>query len=305
MILSVGEILVDMIGKPNNEGTTIYERKAGGAPFNVCAAINRLEGHADFLGSVGKDNMGSFLLDFMSKENIDTKYVSVLDDYNTTLAFVELDKEGERSFCFYRKNTSDIHLVDLDDELIKKYNIIHFGSLMLSSDEGRTYLLKNAKKVKENGVLLSFDINFRDDIFSSKEEAIKIYKEIIPLFDILKISSEEIEIFTEEYVDSLTNKLIFISLGKQGSICKYDGKKYHGNTVVVKSVDTTGAGDAFYGASLKMIDEVGSDNLDSENIINILKYANIVGALTTLGYGAIDPLPSKTQIKEFMDNYDF
>ena len=298
MILCVGEILVDMIGKTMN-GQTVYERKAGGAPFNVCAAINKSGGKSDFVGTVGDDNMGRFLLDFVSANGIDNSYIHIDSKHNTTLAFVELDDAGERSFCFYRKNTSDYHLQPLNEEMYKKYNIIHFGSLMLSSKEGIAYIKETARKAKENGVLLSFDINFRQDIFESIECAIEIYKDIIPLFDILKISSEEVEIFKEDYISSLTNKLIFISLGKQGSLCKYKGDKCFANTIVVEAVDTTGAGDAFFGATLRMLDGRDIDNLDKTTITDILKFANVTGALNTLGLGAIDNLPNEATIKEY------
>lgn len=302
MILSVGEILVDMIGKSSRDGGTLYERKAGGAPFNVCCAINKTGGKCDFFGTVGSDNMGKFLLDFAIKQGINNKYINVDNDHNTTLAFVELNEEGERSFCFYRKNTSDYHLLDLNEEIIKGYNIIHFGSLMLSSLEGINYLKNSVEKVKNTGVLLSFDINFRSDIFSSTEEAIEIYKEIIPLFDIIKISEEEIEIFGKEYINSLKNKIIFVSLGKDGSICKYKGESYYAETKKVKSIDTTGAGDAFFGAALRKLDEFDINNLNKNQITEMLSFANAAGAINTLGYGAIDNLPDENKIKEFLKN---
>lgn len=303
MILAVGEILVDMIGKPSAD-SLVYERKAGGAPFNVCAAINKLGGKCAFLGTVGNDNMGKFLIDFVNKQNIYKSYIKVDDKHNTTLAFVEIDKSGERSFCFYRKNTSDYRLDNLTLDMYKQYNIIHVGSLLLSEPNGVEYIKNIAKNAKENDVLLSFDINFREDIFSSKEAAINIYKEILPLFNIIKISSEEIDIFTKEYIDTLSNDLIFISLGSKGSVCKYKGTIYHAGVRKVKPIDTTGAGDAFYGAILYQLDNLDIKNLTVEQITDILKFANAAGAINTLGYGAIDHLADQNKIKEFLDYVD-
>ena len=65
MVLSVGEILADMIGEVKN-GITFYERKAGGAPFNVACSVAQFGCESGFVGSVGDDLIGKFLFDFAS-----------------------------------------------------------------------------------------------------------------------------------------------------------------------------------------------------------------------------------------------
>ena len=61
MILCIGEILVDLIGKHLDENV-VYERKAGGAPFNVCCAIKKLGGETGFIGACGDDIFGKYLV---------------------------------------------------------------------------------------------------------------------------------------------------------------------------------------------------------------------------------------------------
>ena len=109
MIICTGEILVDMVGRMNN-GILQYDRHAGGAPFNVCSAIAKFGGESIFNGAVGNDLMGSFLIDFSSRQNIRKVYLNIDLKHNTTLAFVDIDENGERNFCFYRKHTADYHL---------------------------------------------------------------------------------------------------------------------------------------------------------------------------------------------------
>ena len=101
MVLCVGEVLVDMIAYETPEGVS-YQRKAGGAPFNVACAINKFGGSASFVGAVGNDTIGSFLESFIKKQNLVSFHLEKNLNRNTTLAFVDLDSEGERSFCFYR-----------------------------------------------------------------------------------------------------------------------------------------------------------------------------------------------------------
>ena len=133
MILSVGEILVDMIGEATPSGF-IYQRKAGGAPFNVACTISKLKGNISFVGCVGDDLIGQFLTNVATEQKFENLILRVDPKRNTTLAFVELDENGERSFCFYRQNTADYMLPEIDADLLKKTNIIHVGSLMLSTE---------------------------------------------------------------------------------------------------------------------------------------------------------------------------
>ena len=119
MILSVGEILVDMIGEEKN-GSFSYERKAGGAPFNLACAVAKFGAKSGFVGCVGDDIIGAFLEKFVAEQGLECSFVQKCKDFNTTLAFVELDKNGERSFCFYRKNTADYRLPSIPDDIFAK-----------------------------------------------------------------------------------------------------------------------------------------------------------------------------------------
>ena len=103
MILCVGEILVDMIGT-NRDGSFFYERKAGGAPFNVACGVKQFGAQSAFVGCVGDDIIGNFLEKFARARDLDVLLLKRDETRNTTLAFVELDEQGERSFCFFRKS---------------------------------------------------------------------------------------------------------------------------------------------------------------------------------------------------------
>lgn len=308
MILCIGEILVDLIGKEEN-GRTSYDVFAGGAPFNVACGIKNLGGNVTFIGNVGDDIMGHYLIDFASKRNFDKLLISLDQNHNTTLAFVKNDQDGERSFCFYRKNTADYFINTDYLEEIKNADIVHLGTLMLSSQEGRNIADLVMKKVKAYNKLLSLDVNFRDDIFTSKEEAIKVYRHYASQADIIKYSLDELKLFTAKYdiYQSLNeiarpNQLIFLTLGKEGSLCYFNKDIVKSHSVKVTPIDTTGAGDAFYSAILTKIDSIGFENFlkDKEVIKEVLRFANVCGALTTTKKGAIDALPTLEEISSLI-----
>jgi fructokinase len=301
MILCIGEILADLIGEYNGDNIK-YERFVGGAPLNVACGIKNLEGAVGFIGSVGNDIIGNFLYEYCLTKGFEYLDVRLDPEHNTTLAFVENDPNGERSFCFFRQNTADYQIDYSRLNVISKANIVHVGSLMLREQIGRELAHKIMDIAKENGKLISFDINFRDDIYNSTEEAKDIYLEYIQRADILKFSEDEVELFTgSSDLSSLNDvvqpdQLVFVTLGSQGSYYQYKDLKNIVESIKVKPVDTTGAGDAFYACVLRYLDELQLSSLNDEIIVEILKKANRCGALACGKKGALSALPTLEEL---------
>lgn len=307
MVLCVGEILVDMfIDENNNE--SIYP---GGAPFNVASNMTLFGNDVSFYGAIGKDKYGQLLDEYAKTKNFKNLVLLKLDSYHTSKAIVTLTN-GERDFKFDRDLGADYRL---DLSTFKSFdfstiNIVHFGSLMLSHQEGRDLLKEMISYLKENtNCKISFDVNYRSDIFSSIEESKKYYLEIIPLVDILKITTDELEILTNKKdiitgLDEIMNKNTFASIsdGGNGSYYYYLKNLVRIPTYKVKPVDTTGAGDAFYSYLLSSFDKKDYSKLNQEELYEIFTNANIVGGLTTLKKGAIDSCPNLEQIEEFKRN---
>lgn len=301
MILCAGEILADMIGA-ERDGVFVYERKAGGAPFNVACAVKKFGVKSAFAGSVGDDIIGGFLKDFVKSVKLDGLCLESDAQRNTTLAFVQLDRHGERSFCFYRKNTADYRMPEISDGLFDSADIVHIGSLMLSEDEGAAYAARLAKRASSAGKTVSFDVNFRTDIFKDKESAVSRYKTMLEAADIVKFSEDEVEIFGQDYIDGrLKEKLVCITLGANGSEWRYLGRRNAVPSVKVKPVDTTGAGDAFYAGVLSRLDGLQKSEWTDGVLNHALKFGNVCGALNTLGRGAIDSLPDLGMIQKTLN----
>ena len=299
MILCIGELLADMSCERRGDGV-YYKRCVGGAPFNVACAIGKCGGSAGFFGNVGEDNIGAALKEYAQSRQFDYLFVGSDKAHNTTLAFVDIDEEGERSFTFYRKNTADYYLdKDLAAAAIARADIVHLGSLMLSEKVGLAFARFVREEVRRQGKRLSFDVNFRTDIFPDKQAAVSVYREFVDGADILKLSEDELPLFadegeTEAQMRALgaENKLVVVTLGKRGSAYYYNGRFSPVPSQKVKAVDTTGAGDAFWGALLTCIDERGLEDLDGS-----MRFANVCGALTTTRKGSAEAVPSLEEIR--------
>ena len=291
MILCIGEILADLIGKEEN-GRYSYDMFIGGAPFNVAVNAKRAGAKVGFIGRVGKDPIGKFLISTAKKANLDYTDIQTDGERNTTLAIVSLNN-GERDFAFFRHDAADFN-IDISKIDIKRYtdlNIVHLGSLMLSEEKGRVFAGNIVKTVKNEGKLLSFDVNFRMDLYDNTESAIKAYKPFIEAADILKFSDDEIKTYTkrEDLGASVKavkkdNTLLLISMGSRGSMYVYNDLSGVIPSKKVVPVDTTGAGDAFFGTALAYFD---GKEFTKENIEFALKKGNEAGAGTVLFKGAV------------------
>jgi len=293
MILSVGEILADMIGQKVN-GVTTFKAFCGGAPFNLAVNAKQSGAKVGFVGRVGNDVIGRFVLCEAQKAHLDRLDIQIDAECNTTIAFVTLT-DGERDFAFNRHDTADFNIDfdDIDFESYENLEIVHLGSLMLSEQKGRELAEKIANKASELGAKLSFDMNFRKDIYKNFEDAKRAYAPFVERADIIKFSDDELADYTgisdmDEAAKSVLkkDKLLLVTLGKSGSAYYYNGLKGIVPSISgVKCVDTTGAGDAFFGAFLANIE---GKELTEENVVNAMQQGNIKGAKTTEFYGAIE-----------------
>lgn len=304
MILSIGEILVDIFIEGDKK--TVFP---GGAPFNLASNIANFKGDVSFYGAVGNDEYGHFLFDF-AKKKIPSALIEMKDNRETTQAIVTLDN-GERSFKFKRDNGSD-YLLNIDSlkQLdLNNVSIVHIGSLMLSHQEGRDFFYQACSYIrKHTHCLISFDVNYRDDIFNNEKEAKEIFMNAIKEADIIKFTEEELELLSTQKdvlkgLKTLLNdkQIAVVTLGKDGSIFYSKDKFIKVASYPLKPVDTTGAGDAFYSYFLYRFDH-GFDIKDDYQIINVLKRANVTGGLATQKKGAIDIVPTLEEIEQFIKN---
>ena len=296
MVHVIGEILVDIIVDKEKE---VF---AGGAPFNVASNIKHYGGNVSFYGAVGKDEYGLFLKKYARKIKFNKLILSTRSSRDTTQAIVTLDN-GERHFRFNRDNGADytLSVKKLEDLNIQKGDIVHIGSLMLSETRGRKFFYKAVKFAKDRGARISFDVNYRDDIFDNESQARRIFKNAIKEADYLKFSDEELFILSkkkrlETCLKSLLNdnQTAFVSLGKKGSLVYQGGIKCQVPTFEVKPIDTTGAGDAFYSYILYSLD---NGELDYKKA---LISANAVGAIATQKKGATGVVPSLEELEAYL-----
>ncbi|KAG6476682.1 hypothetical protein ZIOFF_065928 [Zingiber officinale] len=314
VIVSFGEMLIDFV--PTVSGVSLAEapgfiKAPGGAPANVAIAVARLGGLAAFVGKLGDDEFGRMLAGILRSNGVDDAGVLFDTGARTALAFVTLRDDGEREFMFYRNPSADMLLTEgeLNLDVIKSAAVFHYGSISLITEPCRSAHLKAMEVARKAGALLSYDPNLRLPLWPSAEYAREQIMSIWDRADIVKVSDVELEFLTG--TDSVEDKvvltlwrpefkLLLVTLGEKG--CKYYTKNFKGslNGFAVKTVDTTGAGDAFVGALLRKIVNDQSVLQNEEKLKEALKFANACGAITTTKKGAIPALPNEAEVLKLL-----
>ncbi len=291
---------MDMIGNENIDSLQV-QGKLGGAPLNVASDLADLDIDTMFYGVIGKDIIGQFLKRQLSdrKSNFSV-LLNEKEDKQTTIAFFLKDK-GE--FQFLRKNGADYDF-DKDALLSLPYQeakIIHFGSLFLSDMKARETIFDYIKEYKKENKLISFDVNYRSDIFLNTDDIISYYNEMIFYSDIVKLTKDELKLLTG--IDDMNvalkafgdSKIILITDGENGSYCYLDCKLYHKASEKVNPVDTIGCGDSFMAGCLSYIHD---HSLSTEaNVLEMLTRGNECGKRTCLVSGALHGYSSLEDLK--------
>lgn len=312
-IVALGELLIDFT--PNgvsDAGNILFERNPGGAPANVLAALSKLGGKSEFIGKVGNDQFGNFLKHTLEKNGIGIKGLKFSNEVNTTLAFVHLNEYGDRSFSFYRKPGADMMLVeeDVDFCIIDDSRIFHFGSISMTDEPSKTATIKAIEYAKGKGKVISFDPNWRPPLWENNDHAKEAMMIGLKYADILKMSEIELEFLTgsqdlkkgAKSIADIGPKLIIITLGPKGCFYYSNTRTGHLNTYDTNIVDTTGAGDAFWGAFLYKLcnKDVDINMIDKNTLEEIIDFSNAAGALCATKKGAIPAMPSLEQVEACM-----
>ena len=307
-LYSIGEMVIDFI--PGSEPAS-YVRNAGGAPANVAFAVKKNGLDAGMCCSLGNDDFGRFLAATLEEYGVRNLHPELTDDAITTMAFVTLAPDGDRSFTFARKPGADMLLKeeDVKESDIDEAVIIHAGSCSLSASPEAEATIKAMRLGKEKGKIVSFDVNYRDIMWKGDQAACAAkVLENLQYVDILKISEEEVEMMGgEEHLFDLMAEngltLIVETLGGAGAKCFFGGKTFIVPGRKAVCVDATGAGDAFWGGFLSNLRIQGIESVSQmtdEVIQKAMEYGNVSGWICVQSKGAICSLPTREEIEKHL-----
>ena len=311
-VTALGELLIDLTQNGMSEqGNPILEANPGGAPCNVLACLSKMGHKTAFIGKVGKDGFGEQLTKGLVETGISTEGLQYDTQVHTTLAVVHTYADGDRDFSFYRNPGADMMLrpEEVNADIIRNSKIFHFGSLSMPDQPVRSAHLHALKVAEAAGILRSYDPNLRPPLWPNLEVAKENILELMAHCDILKISDNEIQWLSgkEDYDEGIAwlrsqfdIPLIFLTLGKAGSRAYCGDVKTQQAGFKLNTIETTGAGDTFFGSVLHHILEKGFRPYTKEELDEMLMFANAAAALVTTRRGALRVMPSAEEIEAIL-----
>lgn len=266
-----------------------YSEGPGGKGSNQAIAARRLGGRVRFVGCVGNDRFGDQALDLWKAERVDAGAVRRVEAH-TGLAFIVVGDSGANAITVDPGANSHLRPEDVESarEAIRGCGTLltqleippaaASAAAKLAAESGGTVILNPAPAVGASDLDLS-----SVDIITPNE----------PEFEVLS-GTTSIEQGSRALL-SRGPETVIVTLGERGAHVTTKDDSYRVPAPWVKSVDATGAGDAFNGALAVALAE-------GEPIRAAVKFANYAGALTVTRDEVIPALPTRRDLDEFMRN---
>jgi len=275
----------------------------GGDTSNVALGISKLGHTSGYITKVGQDSFGEGFLDLWRSSGVDTTNVIVDEDRLTGMYFASFTGD-KHEFIYRRKDAaaSSYSVDDARDVDFEGVRILHLSGVSQAiSRQCLEASLVLMKRARENGAVISFDLNYRGKLWSS-ELAKSIYLSVISGYaDIVSLNDEEQEVLgikgdpedAANYLLELGPKVVALRCGVKGAVIATRKKSVKGRAKIVEVADTVGAGDTFTASLLCCY-------LEDRDLEDSLQFALSAAALTCTKTGSTEGQPSKKQVLDFI-----
>jgi len=310
-VIALGELLIDFVQMGETaQGMPLMAANPGGAPLNYLGALTRYGRSCGMVGMVGTDAFGCQLRRTLAAHDIAFLGGETGDAF-TTLAFVSLDERGERSFSFARKPGADTCLKteDIPFAEIKKAQVFHFGTLSLTHEPVRSATMEAVRYAKENGVLITFDPNYRAMLWENRDAAREAMRWGFAQSDVVKAGADEWELAfgapaRQAAKDLVKNgvKLAFVTMGAEGCFFTNGYVENFVPAYKVDAWDTTGAGDIFFGAVMSRILSlnVPVGELSEAELLGATRFGAAAAALSATMPGGLPSIADEVDVLGLM-----
>ena len=296
-VIAYGEPMLEF-NQTGGAGTRTYLQGYGGDTSNAAIAAARAGASAGYLTAVGDDPYGRAFRDLWSAEGVDHSRVKTDRDAPTAVYFVTHGADGHQ-FSFFRKGSAASRYApaDLPKDYIASAKILHLSGISLAiSDSACDAGFAAMEAARAAGVRVSFDTNLRLKLWPKARaravitEAIRMADICLPSFDdILALGGPDKPDAVVDMMLGLGAKIVALKNGAEGAIVADAARRVAVPAHPCKPVDATGAGDCFGGSFIARL-------VAGDDMVAAARYAATAAALSTEGYGAVEPIPTAARV---------
>ncbi|GEO15525.1 sugar kinase [Microvirga aerophila] len=300
-LLAFGEPLMEF-AEVERQGESLYLPGFGGDVSNAAVAAARQGAKTAIFTALGSDAFGTNFLKLWDQESIDRSSVIVRPDGRTGVYFISYGEDGH--VFSYARAGSAASLVQTDElplGQIAAARVLHASGISQAISQGCADAVFAAiRHARQNGTIVSYDTNLRLRLWPL-DRARAVIHGTVALSDIALPGLDDAQQLTgldrpEEicaFYLGLGCRIVALTMGKSGTMVATPDRQEVIPARPVAAVDATGAGDTFDGAFL-------AEWLIHGNSFQAAAYANAAAALSTLGQGAVAPMPRRSQVEGFL-----
>lgn len=256
-IALIGECMIQLQGTLFGSLTQSW----GGDTYNTAVYLRRLLPDAfevHYLTALGDDALSDYLKQAWQEQGLVVEGVHTISGKCPGLYQISTDDQGERSFHYWRNDSSAKYLFDNTavTDVVSSLNSFQFVyvsgiSLAILTEAGRTVLLEALEQYVDQGGQVVFDNNYRPGLWSSVETCQQAYQRILALSCIALITEDDDQLLwghthTDEIFGAYQCSEVVIKRGAQPCLLRVNGEHMVVPTQAVDNVvDTTAAGDSF------------------------------------------------------------
>lgn len=301
-ILAIGEPLIEFSEIKNSKDGNIYLPGFGGDTSNFAIAAARQGASVGYQTKVGNDVFGKQFIDLWKSEGVDTSLVKIDETAHTGLYFISYTDKGHE-FTYHRKGSaaSKLQPKDILEDVIKDLKYLHISGISQAiSDSSADTIFQAIEYAKKYNVKISYDPNLRLKLWPlSRAKA--IIEATARISDVFMPSLEEAQLLSGEqepkaiidYFSEIGVRFTVLKVGKEGVYFGNKESKEKIDSFSVNTIDATGAGDCFDAAFISKL--VGGATFKEAAV-----YANAAAALSTTNYGAVNGIPRREQVEDFL-----
>ncbi|MEM8916498.1 MAG: sugar kinase, partial [Pseudomonadota bacterium] len=271
---------------------------------NCAIAASRSGARVGYLTRLGDDTFADDFLELWRRESIDSAHVRKETGTQTGIYFITHTEEGH-SFSYRRAGSAASRLepTDIPERYVAGARVLHVSGISQAiSDTAADAVFHAIDVARAGGTLVSFDPNLRLSLWSLSRARAAIHSAMedcdiaLPGYDdAVKLTGRENPDAIADFYLNLGARVVALTLGEQGTLVAAPEQRERVPALSIVPVDATGAGDTFDGAFL-------AEYLRSGDPFAAARYANTAAGLSTRGWGAIAPIPTRGEVEAVLQD---